>query len=260
MNIHYDFTDKVALVVGGADGMGLATSELLAASGAKVIVADFNEKKGQRVVKELQEKGYQATFILTDIRDKKSVFGLISKTVALWGHIDYAANVAGIFGKADGAKFYEKSDEDYDDVMDTNLRGHWWLLQAQTEQMVKQGGSGYAIVEVSSIQGLIGTASGAAYTAAKHAVVGLVKSLGAEFATQGIRINGIAPVATATPLIKSHWEQLGHEFSNKTDRVPRGTMLEPEECAHAIVWLLSDGASAMNATTIAVDGGATAIR
>ncbi|WP_181190023.1 SDR family oxidoreductase [Bombilactobacillus bombi] len=79
-------------------------------------------------------------------------------------------------------------------------------------------------------------------------------------ATQGIRINGIAPVATATPLIKSHWEQLGHKFSNKTDRVHRGTMLEPEECAHTIVWLLCDGASAMNATTISVDRGATSTR
>ena len=260
MNVKYDFTDKVALIVGGADGMGKATAYLMAESGAKVLVADYSEEKGKNVVADLKEKGYTAEFVLTDIRNKDSVFAMVDKAVELWGRIDYAANVAGVFGRADGLPFYKKADDDYENVINTNLRGHWWLLQAETEQMVKQGGEGYSIVEVSSVQGLIGSPSGPQYTAAKHAIVGLVKSLGAEFAKQGIRINGIAPVETATDLIKGFYTQMAGSFSKETKRVPRGTMLEPEECAHAIVWLLSDGASSMNCTTIAVDGGATSTK
>lgn len=260
MNVKYDFTGKVVIVAGGADGMGLATSQLLASSGANVLVADFNEEKGQKVAEVLRSKGYSAEFVLTDVRNKESVFAMVDKAVELWGHVDYAANVVGISGKPSQNPYYEKEDDDYNNVLDTNLRGHWWLTQAEIKQMVKQGGEGYSIVEVASIQGLIGSAYGPAYTASKHAVVGLVKSLGSEFAKQGIRINGIAPVATATPFIKDYYKQIGLEFTNKTDRVPRGTMLEPEECAQAIVWLLSDGASAMNATIIAVDGGATSIK
>lgn len=126
--------------------------------------------------------------------------------------------------------------------------------------MIKQGGEGYSIMEVASMQGLVGTPGGAEYTASKHAMVGMVKSLGGEFAKQGIRINAIAPVATATQFVKSAYDQMGVEFSNKTDRVPCGYMLEPEECVNVIVWLMSDGATAINATTVPVDDGASSIR
>ena len=258
MNVNYNFEGKVAIVVGGADGIGLETSKILAEAGAKVLISDFNKEKGEQAAKELKDQGYVAEFCFTDIRSKDSIFGMVDKAVELWGRIDYAANVAGIFSKS--GPFLEHSDESYDNVVTTNLTGHWWLLQAQIKQMLAQGGEGYAIVEVASIQGLIASPGGPDYTAAKHGVVGLVKALGGEFAKNGIRINGIAPVATATALVKKHYEQLGIEFDNRTDRVPRGTMLEPEECAHSIVWLLSDGASAINAITLPVDGGATSIK
>ncbi len=259
-NVKYDFTDKVAVVVGGADGMGKATTQMLAESGAKVLIADFNQEKGKTFAAELRNQGYTAEFTYCDARNRESDFAVIDKAVELWGRIDYCANVVGISGKNLAGAFYDHEDANFDNVMMTNVNGHRWLLQAETRQMTKQGGDGYAIVEVASMQGLVGTAGASEYTASKHAMVGMVKALGAEFAKQGIRINAIAPVATATGFVKGAYEQMGVEFTNKTDRVPRGYMLEPEECANAIMWLLSDGASAINATTIQVDGGASSVR
>lgn len=260
MNVKYDFSGKTVLVVGGADGMGRATSELLGESGANVMIADFDETKGKVTVADLQEKGYKAEFVLVDVRKKEDVFNAVDKTVETFGRLDYAANVVGIAGKIDETLFFDREDSLYDNVMDTNVRGHWWLLQAETKQMLKQGGEGYSIVEVTSMQGFVAAPHAEAYTVSKHAAVGLVKAAGADFAKSGIRVNGIAPVATATSFAKNAVKQMGMEFSNRTDRVPRGTMLEPEECANAIVWLLSDGSTGLNATTIAVDGGALSIK
>lgn len=260
MNVSYDFKDKVAIVIGGGSGMGKATSILLADSGAKVLVADFNEELGQKTVSEIRAKGQTAEFAYCDVRRKEDDFAAVDKAVALWGRIDYAANVVGISGKMQQCPFYEQSDEDFDNVMQTNVNGHRWLLQAETKQMMEQGGEGYAIAEVVSIQGFVGNAYQQAYTASKHAMVGLIKAVGAHYAKNGIRINGIAPVATFTDFVKNAQKSLGMEVSNKTDRVPRGTMLEPEECAQAIVWLLSEGSTAVNATTMLTDCGSTAVK
>lgn len=261
MNVTYDFSGKTALVVGGASGMGLATAKLLSKSGASVMVADFNREQGKKVVDELNDAGGSAAFAFCDVRDRDGVFSLIDETVEKFGRLDYAANVVGISGNAEQMPFYERPDKDYDNVMDTNMRGHWWLCQAETKQMTEQDGDGYAIVEVASIQGLVASGYGLhAYTASKHAAVGMIKSLGVEFAPKGIRINGIAPVATATPFVINAMKEAGMEYTNKTDRNPRGTLLEPEECANAIVWLISEGSSGVMATTIPVDAGATAFK
>lgn len=259
MNVRYDFTGKTALVVGGAGGMGSATVKLLANSGANVMIADHNVEHGQALADELSQAGKPVKFIQVDVTNKADIQRTVAETVKAFGRLDYAANVVGISGKMEKTPFYEREDSEYERVMNTNVRGHWWLIQAETEQMRKQGGNGYAIVEVSSIQGFIASPNAEAYTVSKHATVGLVKAAGADFAKLGIRINGIAPVATATGFVKKAYKEMGISFTNKTNRVPRGTMLEPEECAQPIVWLMSEGASGLNATTIAVDGGTLAI-
>ncbi|MGN1345095.1 MAG: SDR family NAD(P)-dependent oxidoreductase, partial [Traorella sp.] len=190
MNVTYDFSGKTVLVVGAGTGMGKATSLLLANSGANVMVADFNEELGKQVVNEIKGNGGNAAFVYCDVRDKDCAFRAVKETVDTFGRIDYAANVVGITGDSQMKPFYERSDEDLKNVMDTNVTGHWWLLQAETEQMVKQGGEGYSIVEVVSIQGLVANKMGVhAYTTSKHAAMGLVKSVGIEFADKGIRIN-----------------------------------------------------------------------
>lgn len=259
MNVSYDFSGKTVLVVGGAGGMGQATVKLLADSNANVMIADHNQENGQKLATELQKAGKSVAFVPVDVTDKQDVYHAISATVDRFGRLDHAANVVGIPGKMEQTPFYQREDSIYNQVMDTNVRGHWWLMQAETEQMTKQGGTGYSIVEVASIQGFIASPNAEAYTASKHATVGLVKAVGADFAKQGIRVNGIAPVATATNFVKQAYADMGMKFTNQTDRVPRGTMLEPEECAQPIVWLMSDGASGLDATTIAVDGGTLAI-
>lgn len=260
MNVTYNFSDKVALVVGGASGMGKATSTMLAEAGAKVMIADFNDELGMQVVRELSDSGANIAYTHCDCREKEDCFSAVDATVARFGRIDYAANVVGISGKIDGNLLVEQDDKNWDNVFATNVDGHRWLLQAEISHMLDQGGEGYSIVEVASMQGFVANPLSPAYTASKHALVGLIKAVGAEYAAKGIRVNGIAPVATMTPFVTEALKQAGMEVTNKTDRVPRGTMLEPEECAAAIMWLLSDGASAMNATTINVDGGALGVK
>ncbi len=175
----------------------------MAESEAKVLIADFNEESGKKVVDEIRAKGGTADFTFCDIRKKEDDFAAVDKAVELYGRLDYAANVVGISGKIQKCPFYEQSDEDFDNVIDTNVTGHRSLLQAETKQMIAQGGEGYSIVEVVSIQGFIGNAYQQAYTASKHAMVGLVKTVGAHYAKQGSRINGIAPVATFTDFVKT---------------------------------------------------------
>lgn len=260
MNVKYDFSGKTALVVGGGTGIGKATALLLAESGANVMVADINADLGKTVIDEIKANGGIAEFVICDIRNKESAFNAVAETVKTFGRIDFGANVAGIAGKVGGAAFHELEDGDYENVMAINVDGHRWLLQAEITEMVKQGGEGYSIVEVTSVQGFIGQIGAHQYSASKHAMVGMVKSVGAEYASKGIRVNGIAPGTTATEFVKDAYKKLGWEFSNKTDRLPRGTMLEPVELAHAIAWLFSDGASAMNGTTFAVDGGLLAVK
>lgn len=260
MNVKYDFSEKVALVVGGGSGMGRETSLLLASSHAKVMVADFNKEAAEEVVRIINNNGGEASYVYCDIRNKESVFNCVQATIDTYGRIDYGANVVGIAGKTSGVTFHEADDKDFENVMDTNVTGHRWLMQAEISQMKKQGGEGYSIVEVASVQGLIGQIGAHQYSTSKHAILGMVKSVGAEYASQGIRVNGIAPGTTATGFVKNAFKENGWEFTNKTDRLPRGTMLEAEELAQAIVWLFSDGSSGVCASTVTIDGGMMAVK
>ena len=260
MNVAYDFTGKSVLVAGGAAGIGYAVTDLLGESGANILIADYNEEVGHKALAEFKAKGYNVAFIRCDVRKKEEVFASVAKTVELYGRIDYAANVCGISGGKGGVPFHEYDDDFRDNVLNTNLKGHWWLLQAELGQMVKQGGEGYAIVEVSSIQAFMASVYQGAYATSKHAVTGMIKAVAAEYGTQGIRINGYAPTMVLIPMMEQmHGERL------KTDEAalcgnPRGTILRPWECAQAIVWLLSDGASSINALTLLGDCGCTGIR
>lgn len=261
MNVKYDFNEKTVLIAGGGTGMGKATALLMAESGANVMIADFNKELGEALVKQINDQyPDHAAFVYCDVRNKENCFNAVKETIDKFGRIDYSANVVGISGKVGAGAFHELDDQDYDNVMATNVNGHRWLMQAEIREMIKQGGTGYSIVEVMSVQGFIGQIGAHQYSTSKHAMVGMVKSVGAEYASKGIRINGIAPGTTATEFVKSVYEKNGWPWTNKTDRLPRGTMLEPSELAHAIAWLFSEGASGMNATTFAVDGGLLAVK
>lgn len=262
MNVKYDFSGKTVLVAGGADGIGNATADLLGRSGANLMIADYNEARGLEATEEFKKKGYNAEFIRCDVRKKEETAAAVAKAVEVFGRIDYAANVCGISDhkEANFIPFHEWKDEWRDNVIDTNLKGHWNLLQSELKQMMEQGGEGYAIVEVSSIQAVQSSAGNGAYSTSKHAVSGMIKTVAAEYVQQGVRINGYAPTLVMTPMMEKLFGDKAKQDPASFCGNPRGTILTPEECAQSIVWLLSDGASSVNAHLLMGDCGQVGIR
>jgi len=244
---------KVALVTGGASGIGRATALTFAREGAKLVIADMNEDGGQQTVHLITEQGGEAIFVQVDVSQATAVEAMINTTVETYGRLDCAHNNAGI-GSRPRAPLHECTEETWDRVLGINLKGVWLCMKYEVIQMLKQGGG--AMVNTASIMGLVGSWSGtAAYNASKHGVVGLTKTAALEYATSGIRVNAVCPGYIHTPLIE---EALTHNPALEAQivaRHPIGRMGKPEEIAEAVVWLCSDAASFVTGHTMTVDGG-----
>ena len=252
MNI--SFENRVALVTGAGSGLGLATAKAFAESGASVALVDWNEKTVRSAAEELAAQGHKTLAIHCDVADDAQVEAMVEQTVATFGRLDAAYNNAGVQNIV--AETADTTREDYDRVMAINLRGVWSCMKFELRQMRKQGSG--AIVNCSSLGGLVGGAGRGTYHAAKHGVLGLTKSAALEYAARGIRINAVCPGLIQTPM--SDQMVAGGQADALREMlkdVPIGRVGRAEEIADAVLWLCSSAASLVVGHALAVDGGYT---
>lgn len=249
-----NFKGKIVLITGSGSGIGRATAIMFAEKGADIMVSDINEKGGLETVELVKKTGQKAAFCKTDVSNLEQVKNLVKTTVDTFGKVDIAVNNAGIGG--DFKVTHEYPVDNWDKVIAINQTGVFYCMQAELEQMVKQGGG--AIVNIASIAGLKAQPYTAAYTAAKHAVVGLTKTAACEYARYKIRVNAVCPVFTMTPMV-SDMLTIDPTFEKKLLRnIPLRRYGKPEDIANAIVWLCADETDFVTGHSMPVDGGMTA--
>lgn len=244
--------DKVVIVTGAKGGIGLATAQLFAKEGASVALVDLNEPKQE--AQDLVDAGYHAISIQCDVSNEKSVEAMVEKTVATFGKLDYAYNNAGIQNPATDT--VDLKEEVYDDVMNVNTKGIWLCMKYELLQLRKQGTEG-AIVNCSSMGGLIGVPGRSVYHASKHGVLGLTKSAALEYAPKGIRINAVCPGIIVTPMVENMLATESDAMDELMKQVPIGRLAKAEEVASVVLWLCSSSASYVIGQAISVDGGYT---
>lgn len=251
--MNLSFENKIAIVTGGASGIGLAAVKAFAEEGAAVVVADQNETSARSAAEELVRSGRKAIAIRCDVTDERQVEQMVAQTVSTFGRLDAAFNNAGIMPP--DVETADVSAHDYDRVMSINLRGVWCCMKYELLQMRKQGTG--AIVNNSSIGGLIGIPGRAAYHASKHGVLGLTKSAALEYAAQGIRINAVCPGTINTPMVGEMMARYPEAMKAAVKQAAIRRMGEPEEIAAAVLWLCSPAASFVIGHALVVDGGYT---
>lgn len=240
---------KVAIITGAASGIGEATARLFAEEGARVVVSDIDEEKGQNVAGEIKKNGGEATFIKADASKAEDNEKLVSQTLKKYGELHVAINNAGIGGPLSPTADYPL--EDWHKVINLNLNGVFYGVKYQIPAMQKSGGG--SIVNIASILGQVGTQQSPAYVTAKHGVVGLTKAAALEYAQENIRINSVGPGYINTPLVRNTLDE--ETIENLKGMHPVGRLGESEEVAELILWLASDKASFVTGTYYAVDGG-----
>ena len=239
------FEGKVALVTGGASGIGQAAALLYASNGAKVIVSDMNETD---TVAKIKAKGGEAFFVKTDVSNAEACEQLINQTIKTYGKIDIAFNNAGILGETN--HLADMSLKGFEKVIGVNLFSVFYCMKYEIAAMVKQGEG--VIVNTASILGAVGFESFSGYVAAKHGVVGLTQNAAIEYSNKGIRINCVAPGFINTPLLNSMDAKSKDALAMKH---PIGRLGKPEEVAELVIWLSSEKASYSTGGYYPIDGG-----
>jgi NAD(P)-dependent dehydrogenase (short-subunit alcohol dehydrogenase family) len=246
-----ELNGKVALITGGTTGIGRDTAVLFAKEGAKVVVSGRREAEGKETLSLIRAAGGEGLLVQGDVSKAGDVEALVKQTVETFGRLDVAFNNAGIEGN--WAPITEQSEEDWDRTIDINLKGTWLCLKHEILQMQKQGDGG-AIVNMSSVAGLMGNATAATYCASKHGVLGLTKSAALECALSGIRVNAVCPAVIETPMADRAFSDPG---VNKwvLGLHPMGRFGRPSEISEAVLWMLSQRASFMTGQVLVLDGG-----
>lgn len=246
---------KVALVTGGASGIGRAACQIFAREGAKVVVADVNDAGGAETVAMIKGAGGDAIFVHCDTSDSGQVEAMTKAAVDTYGSLDCAFNNAGIGDPT--ANLVDCTEEDFDRFYQINLKGVWLCMKYQLKQMLLQGGG--AIVNTASIAGLIAAPNLGAYGASKHGVVGLTKTGAIEFATKNIRVNAVCPGVIRTPMVEGLFKERPEMEQRMIKYQPVHRLGVPEEIGEAAVWLCSDAASFVTGHAMPVDGGIMAV-
>ncbi len=246
-----NFEGKVAVVTGGDAGIGRATALAFAQGGAKVVIGNRNEERGQQAVDEIQSTGGNAVFQKTDVSHPAEVRGLVERAVKEYSRIDFAFNNAGIFGQR--ARIHEQDDEAAMKLLAINAAGVLYSMKYEIAQMLQNGGG--AIVNNASILGLGSSSEVSVYSASKAAVCSLSKSAAIEYAQDKIRVNCVAPGPIRTDMLE---EATGGEPDSYAQIVPMARVGEAKEIAEVVVWLCSERASFVNGHIMPIDGGVTA--
>lgn len=245
-----DFVGRVALVTGAGSGIGAAVARLLARGGAEVIVSDIAQDAARQIADEIRSHGGTAQALVLDVSDQRAVQRALEAIGRAHGGLDLAVNNAGITGALYATGDFEL--ETWHRVLDINLNGLFYCLRHELPEMLKRGKG--AIVNVTSILGVNGMAGTSAYTASKHAVIGLTKACALDYATRGIRVNAVAPGYVDTPLVSND-----AALRRKLDAMhPMKRIAAPEEVAEVIGFMLSDRASFVTGSVHLADGGYSA--
>jgi NAD(P)-dependent dehydrogenase (short-subunit alcohol dehydrogenase family) len=244
----------VAIITGGASGIGRAAAFALAREGASVVIGDIDGDSAEKTAIEIRNTGCRASSVCMDVTRSVDVQNLVRRAVEEYGRLDYAFNNAGLTGAP--ALIADSAEEDWNRVVSINLTGVWLCMKYEIPEMLKHGGG--AIVNNGSVTGLVGSPGFAASSATKHGVSGLTKTVALEYATRGIRVNAVAPGAILTPLGTQLNAIHPDVEAAILSAIPQGRWGKPEEIAEAVVFLCSERASHITGQILAIDGGWTA--
>jgi NAD(P)-dependent dehydrogenase (short-subunit alcohol dehydrogenase family) len=246
------FEGKVAVITGGSSGIGRATAIAFAAEGARVAIGARRAAESEETIRLIQEKGGEAVFVQTDVAQAAQLQRLVQSAVDRWQRLDFAFNNAGIAGTP-FVPIPDYSEEIWDQVIDVNLKGVFLAMKFELPAMVKTGGG--AIVNMSSIAGLIGGRVGAAYYASKAGVIGLTRAAAMEYCNANIRVNAVCPAVIETPMSAGVFAS--GRAASLIDLHPLGRFGKPEEIADSVVWLCSEKSSFITGQALPIDGGFT---